>query len=313
MRRRLTSAPEAKAGPLLPTRVDKPPAPSRFSMRSGAQGLLVPDPVFVFSSVRSGSTLLRMILDSHSQICAPHEMHLKALEVRPTTMNAARAMTSMKLDERSLENLLWDRILHIQLAESGKSVIVDKTPNTTLDWERVAAFWPKLRPLFLLRHPLRIAESLVSSRPDIPTDKHYARVDRYARAISAAQQSLTGLTLRYEDLTAEPEAATRQICQWLGLEWEAAMLDYGEQAHDGKFKRGLGDWSPAIRSGVIRPAPPAPEPDEVPAELHDACRLLGYLGPPSRPPRRQRHTGRALEVRPVRLGSQDHDGGQGGS
>jgi hypothetical protein len=33
-------------------------------------------PAFIFSSVRSGSTLLRLILSSHSQVYAPHELHL---------------------------------------------------------------------------------------------------------------------------------------------------------------------------------------------------------------------------------------------
>src|SRR3954470_10054533 len=43
---------------------------------------LVRSPVFVLSSVRSGSTLLRVLLNSHSQIRAPHELHLRTLQVR---------------------------------------------------------------------------------------------------------------------------------------------------------------------------------------------------------------------------------------
>jgi hypothetical protein len=38
---------------------------------------LLTGPTFVLSSVRSGSTLLRLILDSHPEICSPHELHLR--------------------------------------------------------------------------------------------------------------------------------------------------------------------------------------------------------------------------------------------
>ncbi|MFD8212331.1 sulfotransferase [Streptomyces sp. NPDC059697] len=52
-------------------------------------------PVFVLSSVRSGSTLLRVLLNSHSQIRAPHEMHLRTVHVhlsRDFTADAMRAL-----------------------------------------------------------------------------------------------------------------------------------------------------------------------------------------------------------------------------
>ncbi len=38
---------------------------------------LVQRPCFLLSSVRSGSTLSRVILNSHSQIHSPHEMHFR--------------------------------------------------------------------------------------------------------------------------------------------------------------------------------------------------------------------------------------------
>ena len=38
-------------------------------------------PVFVMCTLRSGSTLLRVLLNSHSQIHAPHEIHLRYVSV----------------------------------------------------------------------------------------------------------------------------------------------------------------------------------------------------------------------------------------
>src|SRR4051794_19870390 len=133
-------------------RVRRPgPAPSRAAPDQGDR--LLRAPVFMFSSVRSGSTLLRMILDSHSALHAPHELHLKDLKVEPAGEYVGKAMAELGLDQRELEHLLWDRVLHRELARSGKPTIVNKTPDDVLMWRRIAACWRDARFVFLLRHP----------------------------------------------------------------------------------------------------------------------------------------------------------------
>jgi Sulfotransferase family len=237
---------------------------------------LVPSPVFLLSSVRSGSTLLRVLLNSHSEICAPHEMHLANLKVSLSTPNVEASMKALGFEAGDLEDLLWDRMLHLALGRSGKSVIVDKTPQNTFRWKRLDRAWPRARYIFLLRHPVRVAESMARAWPAAEVSSHYGKVARYAAALDTARTSLDGFELRYEDLVAEPAAATQRLCSWLGVPWEEGMLRYGEQDH-GRFRGRLGDWSPTIRSGVIRPPQPAPDPATIPDELREACRRLGYL------------------------------------
>src|SRR5215212_12159632 len=53
---------------------------------------LLEAPTFVLCSVRSGSTLLRVLLDSHSRICAPHELHLRDISVSLRTDYAERSL-----------------------------------------------------------------------------------------------------------------------------------------------------------------------------------------------------------------------------
>ncbi|MFC7591929.1 sulfotransferase [Nonomuraea antimicrobica] len=55
---------------------------------------LVKSPVFVISPVRSGSTLLRMLLNSHSRIRAPHELHLRTIGVELTPASPRRPCRS---------------------------------------------------------------------------------------------------------------------------------------------------------------------------------------------------------------------------
>jgi hypothetical protein len=237
---------------------------------------LVPSPVFLLSSVRSGSTLLRVILDSHSAIHAPHEMHLGSLRVTAASWYGEAAIAQLGIQPRDLENLLWDRILHVKLTGVHKSILVDKTPYNTIDWRRVVGSWPSARFIFLMRHPLRIFESLAAARPDMAVGDHYQNVIRYTVALAEARAALPGPSVRYEDLTTDPDGVMRGLCDWLEVAYEPGMLRYGEHDH-GTLRRGLGDWGPNISSGVIVPAPPGPLASEIPDELVRSCQLLGYL------------------------------------
>ena len=237
---------------------------------------LLTAPVFIISSIRSGSTLLRAILGSHSQLHAPHELHLSRLGVRLRSRNARNAMAAIGLDEAGLEHLLWDRLLHRQLSLSGKTTVVNKTPSDAFIWRRIAATWPDARFVFLLRHPLSIAQSRQAAHPKDPLDQHIARTLTFMTAVEEARQALPGLTVRYEDLTDDPEAVTRKLCEFLGVPWEHGMLDYGSR-NGGDFVKGLGDWTDRIRSGTVQPARPLPSPDEVPGSLREISRAWGYL------------------------------------
>jgi hypothetical protein len=237
---------------------------------------LVPEPVFLLSNVRSGSTLLRAVLDSHSQICAPIEMHLKTLNVSTDQAITRQSLKHLQLSFRDLENMLWDRVLWDQLLRSGKSIIVDKTPGNALIWRRMHRYWPNSKFILLYRHPVRIVESWSAARPTMAYEDILRDISTFTETLVEAGEGHGGLVVRYEDLTRNPAEVTKQICDYLGVRWEPEMVEYGAKDH-GPFERGFGDWSEKIASGRIAPAEPDPLPDEVPDELKEACRLMGYL------------------------------------
>ncbi|MFI6560545.1 sulfotransferase family protein [Streptomyces sp. NPDC050534] len=243
---------------------------------------MVESPVFVLSSVRSGSTLLRVLLNSHSRIRAPHEMHLRTVHVHLSRDFTADAMQELRLDKDELEHLLWDRVLHLELTRSGKDVIVDKTPPNTLIWPRLQRCWPKARYILLLRHPGAVIASLTGRRADPDHEAIRAEVLDYSQKLEAARHALDAHVVTYEDLTAEPERTTRGLCDYLGVEWESGMLEYGAKDH-GTFRPQLGDWSSTIRSGRIQPARAAGERAELPPRLAEMAKAWGY--PVGAPPR----------------------------
>ncbi|MBB4701543.1 sulfotransferase family protein [Sphaerisporangium siamense] len=236
---------------------------------------LLTAPVFVMSPVRSGSTLLRAMLNAHSALHAPHELHVRRLTVGFGTALAEKAMAELGHNRADLEHLLWDRVLHRELVRSGKRYIVDKTPANAFAYKRIAACWPDARFVFLLRHPASIAASWFEAGAGSRTPEEAAAdALRYMKAVQRARTALPGPTVRYEDLTADPEKETRAICAFLDLPWEPAMLAYGRPD---VVVKGLGDWKDKIRSGSVQPGRDLPQAEEVPEILRPMCETWGYL------------------------------------
>lgn len=279
---RLTGFQLNRVGKVGSTAAGRSPAPKapaaeeefRPPADPAADRLLVA-PIFILSPVRSGSTLLRALLNAHSMLHAPHELHVRRLRVEFGTSLAERAMGALGHNRADLEHLLWDRVLHRELVRSGKAFVVDKTPANAFAHRRIAACWPDARFVFLLRHPASVARSWYEAGGGTRTPEE-AALDalRYMKAVQRARGALSGCTVRYEDLTADPEAQARRLCDFLGIGWEPEMLAYGEQA---VLEKGLGDWKDKIRSGTVQPGRDLPAPEEVPEPLRPMCRSWGYL------------------------------------
>jgi hypothetical protein len=249
---------------------------------------LLAAPVFILSAPRSGSTLLRAILGSHSRLYAPPELPLAHLSARAETRWIQTSLKALLLTTDELDHMLWDRVLADALARSGKAVVVAKTPSNVLLWQRIAECWPDARFIALLRHPVAIVASLHQSwdaswHPD-GTGTIEETVDkalRYMTKVDEARRALPAHTVRYEHLTAAPETVVRGLCGFIDVRYEPAMLHYGRFPH-ARFAAGLGDASPNIRSGRIQPAAPPPQGFEIPPPLAEICHAWGY-GLPNQP------------------------------
>jgi hypothetical protein len=240
-----------------------------------SRGRLLTAPTFILCSVRSGSTLLRVLLDSHSQICAPNELSLRDLGVAPKSRYSDKALGEFGLDPRQLEYVLWDWVLHRELEECGKNHLVRKTPSDVFIVDRIVECWPDARFIFLLRHPGAIARSRQALRPQDSDERNTTMVLRYGNALEDARRRYPGITVRYEDLAADPRAVTRELCRFLGVRWEPGMLDYGRSDH-GRYRSGLGDWKEKIRSGQVQPPDPPPAEDEIQPALRPLSEAWGY-------------------------------------
>ncbi|SDJ90695.1 Sulfotransferase family protein [Nonomuraea maritima] len=275
--RRVPMQPPKPPPPKVPLEMQRLPGDKVRPAADPEHDRLLREPVFIMSSVRSGSTLLRVMLNSHSRIHSPIETHFRRMSVSLGTEPVRQAMEALGHTHSDIEHIVWDRLLHRELARSGKPVLAEKTPSNVFAWRRISSCWPDARFVFLLRHPMSIVQSWHEADPDKrPMATAVPRTLAYMTRVEEARTHLEGLTVRYEDLVADPEGELRRLCLFLGVEFEPAMLDYGRQEH-GAFVKGIGDWRDKIRAGTVVAGRPLPRPEDIPAELHDICRTWNYL------------------------------------
>lgn len=222
--------------------------------------------VFLIGSPRSGSTLLSRVLGAHSAIFAPEEPHLitplahlgyyDAVEEAPydpvITRTAARALVAAlpggEADYLDALRAYTDRIYGGLFAGAGKaSLLLDKTPAYALSLDFLAKLYPEAKFIVLTRHPIAVWSSYVDSffdGDDAVAHEHNPLLERYVPAIARflREQSVPFHRVRYENLVQEPEENARQICEFLGIDFEPGMVDYGSAPNArGESTRGLGD------------------------------------------------------------------------
>ncbi len=196
-------------------------------------------PVFVIGSPRSGTTLLRLLLDAHPRISCGEETHfLRALEAivgRDWQLVSSYGLPRDWWLER-IRRLYGDFQGEV-LARSGKVRWAEKDPTYTL----LLGFLDELFPDALYVHLLRDGHDVVASFRDRWGYRSAARAARseWARYVEAALSfgrrldERRFLELRYERLVADPEAEARRLFAFLGEAWHPDVLHFDPADHAG--------------------------------------------------------------------------------
>jgi hypothetical protein len=231
---------------------DPQPAPGMSKeMTAGNDG-----PIFIGGAARSGTTLMRLILDSHPRICCGTE--LKALptiadmylsftgELRPIMRSYSNTTSDVQDQFRAfIEGL----VENFRRAE-GKPRWAEKTPHNVRCMVPLGEIFPEARFIHMVRDGRDVACSLVTKDwPDPQTGRKLEIVDtmtgaaRYWRNFvmagrrQAEDPRLTGrvLEVRYEALATDTAATMRQVLAFLGEEWDDAVLSHHTKERPGEL------------------------------------------------------------------------------
>jgi hypothetical protein len=243
------------------------------------------EPFFIVGCPRSGTTLLKSMLDGHPRVAIPHESHF-ILGLAPRPARPAGTIDDIighswfrrwDIDPDVVQRAaaadpapstwpeLVSRVFETYAASRGKPRWGDRTPGYVAYLPQLHRLFPDAYVIHVIRDGRDVAASLVerSWGPDhIVTGAFWWRTKvRTGRRDGAATFGDRYLEVRLEDLVADAPAALQRVCSFLGEDYDAAMLAYPERVRATVLERGravrhlvepptsgLRDW----RAGVSR-------------------------------------------------------------
>lgn len=264
--------------------------------------MLAGNPIFIGGVPRSGTTLLRVILDTHPRIVCGTE--LRAINALASLWSSAHSHSSRmlndayKLPPERVRGIFAELIMSFLLPSwnaSGKPRIAEKTPSNVL-------VFPELRQLFPdspLIHVLRDVRDVVASR--LERDRESAGADFDAvqtarlrarewamtmqvrrRMLEDADLASAYYEIRYEELVAEPERTLRGVFEFIGEPFDPSVLDFyrvprnvsgteewsAQAVQRSIFKSSVGRWRNVLGKAEL---------DAILDEAGEASRELGYV------------------------------------
>lgn len=201
-------------------------------------------PIFLVGTFRSGTTLLRYILDSHSHICCPPETKFQnVLAGFRNVQNVQHAFAALGLEESYIRSNLQafaSRIYDPYMKVKGKPILVDKTPEYVrcidfLDW----LYEGKAKYIVLFRNGLDVAKSMSdiwidalgkSNSPE--TAFEYWREDAHILLDWLEREPLRTCKVVYDELCDTPRPVIERVLGFIGEEFEETVMEWYNKEHD---------------------------------------------------------------------------------
>ncbi|WP_201345315.1 sulfotransferase [Thiohalobacter sp. COW1] len=217
-------------------------------------------PVFIVGCFRSGTTLVRLILNSHSRICVSDEARYLAKRIPASSVDSgytqSEAEKLIQVIRRTLKRQRWQsvpsameimshiRAYPVPLAEIAEVVASypwkkqdllywgDNTPVYIEHWETIASRFPGAKFVNLIRDPRDVVASSRSIACGFGFSVYSAASIWRKRAEIATRMAKTignnFISIRYEDIVSNPNEEVIRLCRFLGIEYENSMLQYNQ-------------------------------------------------------------------------------------
>ena len=192
-------------------------------------------PVFVVGSMGSGTTLMRLILDSHPDLfMAPETGFMRSVKAQyqtPFWEFGTRFSSDLGLTDAEFDSYVrhfYDSVFGAAAAKVGATRWGDKTPFHTHMIPEAARIFPDAQFIATVRHPAAVVASL--RRFQWSTSQALTHWNRINQVI-ADQAEILGsrlLVTRYEDLVTQPAAAAQQVLDFLRVPWSDEVLRHHE-------------------------------------------------------------------------------------
>jgi hypothetical protein len=197
-------------------------------------------PIFVVGSMGSGTTLLRLILDSHDNIAIAQETCFLRSAVAQRQVpfwrfggdwHARLGWDADEFDARIAA--FYSEVFGRWAASQGAGRWGDKTPQHVWMIDVAAEIFPDAAIVATVRHPGATTASNVQRFEYAwkPMVGHWVKANR-EMVHQARKLGERFALLRYEDLVLSPEASLRELLAWLDEPWSPQVLEHHEVQRD---------------------------------------------------------------------------------
>lgn len=198
----------------------------------------VNQPIFIVGCQRSGTTLLRLLLDSHPNISCGPETRFLADFARITSPPAWPHMQQYGFPKEYWHGKfaeLFDSFQSDYARRRGKTRWADKTPRYALHLHYLDQLFPSCQ----IVHVIRDGRDVVASHKDrwgylsaVKATRKWPMYIRAARAVGHRLPASRYYEVRYEDLVADTEGTLRKLLDFLEEPWDDALLAHDTRPHD---------------------------------------------------------------------------------
>ena len=232
-------------------------------------------PIFVLGHQRSGTTLLRYIIDTHPKICCPGELQLGELcEHLYRIMELTAGRVSIRDRElRHQQSIEKTRRIASQIMEAyseakNRPLWCEKSPGNLLHLNILQLVFPTARYICLFRHCLDVVSSCVEIWPPeaaVPVflQFHYDQQDRdMVRTVIASWCNYASrmhnlcerdpesyFPVKFESLLTDTRPTLERMFEFLGVEWHEELL---ANIFSANHQTGPGDLKLIASRGIIK-------------------------------------------------------------
>jgi hypothetical protein len=198
-------------------------------------------PLFLVGSERSGTTLLRLMLDHHPKIAFDKEFdyavtrvsdsgELPSLQVYLDWIATVRGADHAIDRSLNYRELVSDFLSQKQAASGGKPY-VGATVHRNFD--RLRFLWPDARYIHLIRDPRDVARSVVQkgwAGNVYQAAEFWIQAENCWESLVPYVADDRSIQIHYEELVTQPQATLARICAFVGVEYTHEMLSYTADA-----------------------------------------------------------------------------------
>lgn len=246
--------------------------------------------IFVVGPPRCGTTLIKNVLQSHSDVCGvEYETFFFLRENYVDFRHPGVADEKMKALIRKSRSVveLYDRLAAAVKGEKGGKRFLEKTPGHALRLSYIVNHFPKADIVFVVRDP---RDGLYSAKNTPHVWSNYPDEDRHEGYLSVWHRSVqeyyrhqeeTSLSLvKYESFCRSPKEALEGLAGRLNLDYQRQQLDpdvYGNTADSDPYSHTLlRKPITTERIGRWRKNLTAEEVSRIETVLEDKMRKLNY-------------------------------------